>query len=116
VALDRRRLSRRDDAAQVRQRAPTPREAATRPQVAACLAAAGLLLVYVAPIRNFELGSRRRQSVRLRDRDRRELEAVAAMCGTFGAGRSCRHAADDAFMAERVELIPYPEIAARLAN
>jgi hypothetical protein len=99
------------------QRARTPREAPTRPQVVACLAAAGLLLVYVAPIRNlnWEAGDDSRYGFGYRDR--RELEAVA---------RDVRaHSAPDArvatppmiaFMAERVELVPYPEIAGEIGE
>jgi hypothetical protein len=97
------------------QGAPIPHRRPTRPQVIACLAVAGLLLVYVAPIRNlnWEAGNDSRYGFGYRDR--RELETVA---------RDVRaHSAPDArvatpsilaFLADRVELTPYPEIAGEI--
>lgn len=95
--------------------AAIPRPRPTRPQVIACLATAGLLLVYVAPIRNlnWEAGDDSRYGFGYRDRS--ELETVARDVRAHSApGARVATPPILAFLADRVELTPYPEIAGEI--
>jgi hypothetical protein len=95
--------------------APIARPCPTRFQVAACLAVAALMLIYVAPIRNlnWEAGDDSRYGFGYRDRS--ELETVAREVRAHSAP-DARVATPSilAFLADRVELTPYPEIAGEI--